>query len=54
LIPIFVTTYVETLFKFNAAVDYDPAYDQPTVQVQVSQTLTKTFSFTARSFGQAV
>jgi len=54
LIPIAVTTYVETLFKFSAAVQYDPAYDQPTVQTQVSQTLTAAFSFAARSFGQSV
>jgi len=35
-------------------VQYDPAYDQPTVQTQVSQTLTAAFSFAARSFGQSV
>ncbi len=54
LIPITAVSYVETLFQFSAAVQYDPSYDQPTVQAQVSQTLTDTFSFAARSFGQAV
>jgi hypothetical protein len=54
LVPISVTSYVETLFKFSAGVQYDPSYDQPTVQAQVSQTLSKAFSFAARSFGQAV
>jgi hypothetical protein len=53
-IPIWVTSYVETLFQFTASIQYDPSYDQPTVQQQVSQTLTQTFSFAARSFGQAV
>ena len=33
---------------------YDPAYDQPTVQAQVSETITQAFSFAARSFGQGV
>lgn len=54
LIPITVVSYVETLFKFSAAVQYDPEYDQPTVQAKVQQTLTSTFSFAARSFGQSV
>lgn len=54
LIPITVKSYVETLFRFNAAVQYDPAYDQGAVQAQVSQTITNSFNFAARSFGQAV
>jgi predicted phage baseplate assembly protein len=54
LVTISVTSYVETLFKFSADVQYDPAYDQPTVQRQVSQTITQTFSFASRSFGQSV
>jgi Baseplate J-like protein len=53
-IPIWVTSYVETLFQFTASIQYDPSYDQPAVQQQVSQTLTQTFSFAARSFGQSV
>jgi hypothetical protein len=54
LIPISVQSYVETLFKFSADLQYDPTYDQPTVQTQVQDTLTQTFSFAARSFGQSV
>ena len=54
LIPISVVSFVETLFKFSAGIVYDPAYDQPTVQAQVSQTITQAFSFAARSFGQSV
>jgi len=54
LVPILVRSYVETLFSFAAAVQYNPSYDQPTVQAQVQNTLTGTFSFAARSFGQAV
>jgi hypothetical protein len=54
LIPISVDSFVETLFKFSAGIVYDPAYDQPTVQAQVSQTITQAFSFAARSFGQSV
>ncbi len=54
LVPISITSYVETLFKFTADVQYDPAFDQPTVQASVTQTLIQAFSFAARSFGQAV
>jgi hypothetical protein len=54
LVPITVKSYVETLFQFKAAVQYDPANDQAVVQVQVNQTITNDFSFSARSFGQAV
>jgi predicted phage baseplate assembly protein len=54
LIPISVVSFVETLFKFSAGIVYDPAYDQPTVQTQVSQTITQAFSFASRSFGQSV
>jgi hypothetical protein len=54
LIPIAARTYVETLFSFSANVAYDPKYDQPTVQANVRQTLSLTFSFAARSFGQSV
>jgi hypothetical protein len=54
LVSITVVSYVETLFKFVADIQYDAAYDQPTVEAQVRQTLTQDFSFAARSFGQAV
>lgn len=54
LIPITVTTYVETLFSFEADVQYDPLFDQPVVENAVRQALSGAFSFAARSFGQAV
>jgi len=54
LAPITIASYVETLFKFTASVQYDPSYDQHSVQARVTQTLIQTFSFAARSFGQAV
>jgi uncharacterized phage protein gp47/JayE len=54
LTPITVTSYVETLFRFQAAVKYDATYDQNVVQAQVEETITQKFSFAARSFGQAV
>ena len=54
LVPISVTTFVETLFKFSATVQYDPSYVQATVQTAVGQALTTAFSFAARTFGQSV
>jgi predicted phage baseplate assembly protein len=54
LIPISAQTYVETLFSFAAAVRYDPAYDQKAVEGGVRAALSRTFSFAARDFGQAV
>jgi Baseplate J-like protein len=54
LAPITIASYVETLFKFTASVQYDSSYDQHSVQARVTQTLIQTFSFAARSFGQAV
>ncbi len=54
LIPISVHSYTETLFTFSASIQYDPNYDQPTVQGQALQAVQNAFSFGARSFGQAV
>jgi hypothetical protein len=54
LIPITLASFVETLFKFSAAIAYDPAYDQPIVAAAVRRTLTAEFSFAGRSFGQGV
>jgi hypothetical protein len=53
-IPITVTSYVETLFQFSAALQYDPSYDQTAVQTDVFQAVTQAFSFQARTFGQGV
>lgn len=54
LIPISAQSFLETLFGLSADVKYDPAYDQPTVQAEVLQTLSQAFGFAARTFGQGV
>jgi hypothetical protein len=54
LIPIAVQSYVETLFGFSADLQYDPAYDQKSVEANVRSALASAFSFEARNFGQAV
>jgi hypothetical protein len=54
LVPITVQSFVETLFGLSADVRYDPAYNQPTVQAEVLQTLSAAYSFAPRSFGQGV
>ena len=47
-------SFLETTFRLAADVRYDPAYVQTAVQAAILQTLRRTFSFTARSFGQGV
>jgi predicted phage baseplate assembly protein len=54
LIPIHVQSFLETLFSFSADVNYDPSYDAKVVQQNVLDQLRQSYSFTARSFGQAV
>jgi hypothetical protein len=54
LIPISAQSFLETLFGLSADLKYDPAYDQPTVQAQVLQALSQTYSFAQRTFGQGV
>ena len=54
LIPITIQSFVETLFGFSADLRYDPAYQQATVQAQVSKTLSTTYGFAERTFGQGV
>ena len=54
LIPITVQSFVETHFGLSADVQYDPRYDQPTVQAQLLQTLSVAYGFAARTFGQGV
>jgi hypothetical protein len=54
LIPITAQSFLETLFGLSADLQYDPAYDQPTVQAQVLQTLSQVYSFAQRTFGQGV
>lgn len=54
LIPFTVQTYVETLFSLAADLQYDPAYDPVAVKAQVASTLSSTFCFGVRGFGQGV
>ncbi|MGD0125878.1 MAG: putative baseplate assembly protein [Terriglobia bacterium] len=54
LVSITAVTFLETLFGLDADIAYDPAYSQPAVQAAVLQTLTETYSFANRTFGQGV
>jgi predicted phage baseplate assembly protein len=49
-----VQSFYETLFGLNADIAYDPAYSAPAVQAAVMASLTSTYSFAARDFGQGV
>lgn len=54
LVPITVQSFLETQFGFSADLKYDPAYSQSVVRAQVLLTLSRAYSFAARSFGQGV
>ncbi len=54
LIPVNALSFIETLFGFTADVQYDSSYDQPTVEATIRRTLTFTFNFANRTFGQGV
>ncbi len=54
LVPITAVTFLETLFGLSADIAYDSAYNQPAVQAAVLETLTETYSFANRTFGQGV
>ena len=54
LIPITAVSFLETLFGLSADVQYDPAFDQPTVHAQVLATLSQAYSFANRTFGHGV
>jgi len=53
-VPIYPVSFLETLFRLSADLVYDPLYDSTAVQAAVLATLTATYSFAARSFGQGV
>jgi hypothetical protein len=53
-VAIFAQTFYETTFRLSADIAYDPAYDAAAVQASVRETLTQTYSFAARSFGEGV
>ena len=54
LIPITAQSFLPKRFGLTADLQYDPAYDPPTVKAQVLRTLTDTYSFDRRTFGQTV
>ena len=54
LIPIYAASFLETLFRVSADISYDPAYDADAVKASIIQTLTQTYSFANRNFGQGV
>lgn len=54
LTSISIRSFAETLFGLSADVRYDPAFDQPTVQARILQTLSQAYGFAKRSFGQGV
>lgn len=54
LIPITAQSFLETLFGLSADVKYDPAFDQAAVKTQVLASLTQSYSFAQRTFGQGV
>ncbi len=54
LIPITVVSFLETLFSLSADVQYDPNYSQPAVQAQILETLSESYNFANRTFGQGV
>jgi hypothetical protein len=54
LIPIYVQTFLETLFRVSVDIKCDPAYDLDAVKANVLQQLQQNYSFGARNFGQGV
>jgi hypothetical protein len=54
LVPLFVQSFLETLFGLAADVAYDPAYDAVAVEAQVRRQLTSVYSFAGRTFGQGI
>jgi hypothetical protein len=54
LVPIYVQTFLETLFSLSVDIKCDPAYDADAVKANVLQQLRQNYSFGARNFGQGV
>ena len=53
-VAVYAQSFLETTFRLTAGIRYDPAYAQTAVQAAIMQALTRTYSFSARSFGQGV
>lgn len=49
-----VFTFYETLFRLNASIAYDPAYNAGAVNTAVMALLNSSYSFANRTFGQGV
>jgi hypothetical protein len=54
LVPLFVQSFLETLFGLAADVAYDPAYDATVVASQIRGQLASVYGFAGRTFGQGV
>ncbi len=54
LIPITARSFYQGLFRLSADLQYDPAYDPSAVKAQVLATLSTTYSFANRTFGQGI
>lgn len=54
LVPIYAVSFLETLFRLEADLAYDPAYDPIVVKAAVLQSLNQNYSFAARTFGEGV
>jgi hypothetical protein len=53
-VAVYAQSFYETLFRLKAAIAYDPRYDRKAVDAAVRATVTSTYSFAARGFGQGV
>jgi hypothetical protein len=53
-VPIYVTSFLETIFCFEADLRIDPAYSSDAVQAAVRAQLDSNYSFAIRAFGQGV
>src|SRR5271166_681118 len=53
-IEVFPQSFLETIFRIEADLAIDPAYDAGAVRAAAAQALTSAYSFAARGFGQGV
>jgi hypothetical protein len=53
-VPLAVASYRPALFRLDATLTYDPAYQPETVRSQVADRLARAFAFEARTLGQPV
>jgi predicted phage baseplate assembly protein len=53
-IAVFPQSFLETIFRIEADLKIDPAYDPAAVRAAATQTLYATYTFATRGFGQGV